>query len=317
MESQQLPSAGRRIEILSLPADHTVRRNLIPWGVRGFISDQFPLLYHIASHVGKPANSSNRWDERLAKTWDHERRVWPTKNEMIQGLTHPSQRIIDVGRGNGSILRHLLAAGYKDLHGLELSQYAVERLAREGITMHRGKLPTIDLADSEVDVVIASQILEHLVRRHKFMREIRRVLRPSGPRIHLCPRQLPRPNRRRNPRIQIHPTASTAALAALLRDPACRDSQGRQSRNPGAVRAGAQTMTCHHEHTAGSMRAKSVTRTRSARCGPHAGAAGLSIRRSVACSLPRPKRIGPAGRPSFTKLRGASRPTMFDFNQAH
>ena len=84
------------------------------------------------------------------------------------------------GRGTGSILRELKRRGYSTLYALEISRYAVERLKGEGIHAREGTLPRIDYPDGEFDVVIASQVLEHIVRRNVFAREIRRVLRPGG-----------------------------------------------------------------------------------------------------------------------------------------
>jgi len=46
--------------------------------------------------------------------------------------------------------------------------------------MHLGKLPSVPLPDNTFDVVIASQVLEHLVRRGRFLREVRRILKPGG-----------------------------------------------------------------------------------------------------------------------------------------
>ena len=46
--------------------------------------------------------------------------------------------------------------------------------------MHSGLLPQIPLPDSTFDVVIASQVLEHIVRRAKFLKEIRRVMKPEA-----------------------------------------------------------------------------------------------------------------------------------------
>jgi len=154
--------------------------NIVPWRVKNFISDQFPLLYHLAINLGTRGNSPAHWDTRLAETWHAEHRCWPTKNELIASLTTPHDRIVDIGCGNGSILRHLRGLGYSDLHGVEISRYAIERLGAEGIRMHFGRLPFIPLPDASFDVVIASQVLEHVIRRHRFLQEVRRVLKPSG-----------------------------------------------------------------------------------------------------------------------------------------
>ena len=123
-------------------------------------------------------NSVEHWNARLRDTWDG--RDWPTKVERIEALTRPDQAIVDVGCGNGSMLRRLQANGYSDLHGVELSDYAVTRLRAEGITMWQGSLPNLPLPDASFDVLIASQVLEHIIRRGRFMRDVKRVLRPGG-----------------------------------------------------------------------------------------------------------------------------------------
>ena len=153
---------------------------LIPWRVKNFLSEHFPVLYHLAANAGVRANSREHWDLRLAQTWDAAERQWPTKNELTASLTKPSDVILDIGCGNGGILRHLKSLGYTHLHGLEISRYAIQRLRGEGIEMHYGFLPSIELPDASFDVVIASQILEHVIRRRRFLNEVRRVLKPGG-----------------------------------------------------------------------------------------------------------------------------------------
>ena len=153
---------------------------MIPWRVKNYFSEHFPLLYHLIVNAGAKGNTPEYWDRRLADTWDHPARLWPTKNELLAKLLAPNARILDVGCGNGGILRYLKSRGFEDLHGLEISRYAVERLARDGIHMHYGALPEIPLPDQSYDVVIASQVLEHLIPRRRFASELRRVLRPRG-----------------------------------------------------------------------------------------------------------------------------------------
>ncbi len=153
---------------------------MVPWRFKNFLSRHFPLAYHLAVNAGLRGNSEAHWDAVLAETWDDAKRAWPNKVELIRTRTHPTDRILDVACGNGSILRALFSAGYRELYALELSGYAVRRLREEGIRASQGKLPLIDYADDTFDVVIASQVLEHVIRRGRFAREIARVLKPGG-----------------------------------------------------------------------------------------------------------------------------------------
>ncbi len=152
--------------------------NLLPWRVRKVISDRLPLVYHVVGNAGTSGNNAAHWNDWLGRTWDE--RDWPTKTARIRKLTQPTDAILDVGCGTGSILRSLYGDDYRDLHGMEISDYAIHRLRREGITMWEGRLPELTLPDGRFDVVIASQVLEHIIRRKRFASEIARVLKPLG-----------------------------------------------------------------------------------------------------------------------------------------
>jgi SAM-dependent methyltransferase len=152
----------------------------IPWRVKAFLSEHFPLLYHLAVNLGSEGNSPAHWDERLAETWDSPGRYWPTLNKMIASRTSPKDRILDIGCGNGGMLRYLKSLGYRNLNGVDISEYGIKRLRAEGIDMHFGRLPAVPLPNDDFDVVIASAVLEHVIRRRTFIKEIRRVLKPGG-----------------------------------------------------------------------------------------------------------------------------------------
>jgi 2-polyprenyl-3-methyl-5-hydroxy-6-metoxy-1,4-benzoquinol methylase len=153
---------------------------IVPWRVKAFLSRHFPLGYHLAVNLGPHGNSEEHWDRMLEKSWDDPARAWPTKVDLIESLTRFDMRILDVACGTGSILRALKRRGYSSLYALEISGYAVGRLNSEGIHARCGMLPRIAFQDGEFDVVIASQVLEHVIRRRLFAAEIRRVLRPDG-----------------------------------------------------------------------------------------------------------------------------------------
>jgi len=143
-----------------------------------FVSEHFPLAYHLAVNMGTKGNDAAVWDRRLADHWDD--MEWPTKVSLISGRVGLDDQVLDIACGTGSILRELQKQGYKNLHGLDSSNYALERLSAEGLQMHRGKLPDLPFQNETFDVVIASQILEHVIRRKKFAREMVRVLKPGG-----------------------------------------------------------------------------------------------------------------------------------------
>jgi len=153
---------------------------VVPWRVKKVLSVRFPLLYHLAVNLGTKGNSPEHWDAWLAKTWDGPGRNWPSLNDLVASLTQPADVILDVGCGTGSMLRSLKKRGYRNLHGMDTSAYAVTRLRAEGMNIHRGELPAIPLPALSYDVVIASFVLEHLLRRRLFLREVVRVLKPAG-----------------------------------------------------------------------------------------------------------------------------------------
>lgn len=154
--------------------------NIIPWRVRAAISNRFPLVYHLASNLFRKREGADYWDKNLAEWWEHDVRRWPTKSRIISERCDPASPLIDIACGNGSILRDLRTLGFQNLSGLEISHYAVKRLREEGFTMFHGVLPRIPVPDQSFDSVIASQVLEHIIRRNTFASEISRIMKPGG-----------------------------------------------------------------------------------------------------------------------------------------
>lgn len=154
--------------------------NIIPWRIREAVSERFPLFYHLAASLVRKRTGEDYWDKNLADGWGVDDRRWPTKIEIIAQRTDPDAAILDIACGNGSMLRGLRECGFKNLAGLEISGYAVTRLRAEGFTMFQGVLPRMPIPDNRFATVIASQVLEHIIRRDRFAAEVVRVLRPGG-----------------------------------------------------------------------------------------------------------------------------------------
>src|SRR5688500_7155595 len=89
-------------------------------------------------------------------------------------------RLLEVGFGAGGFLRAAQAAGW-DTWGIEVSKTAVTRARALGRgTILEGDFVTSPLEDGSFDVIVMSEILEHLVEPRAFLRRAARLLRPRG-----------------------------------------------------------------------------------------------------------------------------------------
>jgi SAM-dependent methyltransferase len=104
---------------------------------------------------------------------------------ILAGLAGPAV-IIDVGCGDGAALA--VAAQYDPgcnpahrFAGIDWSADALRQARARRLTVVRGSVhPRLPVADGAADVVIMSELIEHLVDPDGAVAEVRRVLRPGG-----------------------------------------------------------------------------------------------------------------------------------------
>jgi SAM-dependent methyltransferase len=113
---------------------------------------------------------------------DRARRQAQMLAEVLRGSAGPAL-IVDVGCGDGSALA--VAARHNPGHrfaGVDWSGDALRRAHALGLTVLRAAVtaPGLPVADGAADVVIMSELIEHLVDPDGAVAEVRRVLRPSG-----------------------------------------------------------------------------------------------------------------------------------------
>ncbi|WP_048150686.1 class I SAM-dependent methyltransferase [Palaeococcus ferrophilus] len=88
-------------------------------------------------------------------------------------------RILDVGVGTGSKIEWLVEKN--EVYGLEINEVAISRAKKRGINVIKANIEErFPFEDKSFDLVICSQVLEHLVRPYKTLQEINRVLKPKG-----------------------------------------------------------------------------------------------------------------------------------------
>ncbi len=101
--------------------------------------------------------------------------------DTLAGLleTHArGRRILDVGCFNGALLAYL-GPGW-DRHGIEPSAEAAQLAARRGVRIAAPTLEQVPATIAPFDVVLAIDLVEHLVEPMEFFRRLRPLLQPLG-----------------------------------------------------------------------------------------------------------------------------------------
>jgi SAM-dependent methyltransferase len=96
-----------------------------------------------------------------------------------QGITSPA--VLNIGVGNG-YFEELILRGGGSAYSVDPDERALARLAEKGVKCHVGSIEHLPFADKTLDVVVVSEVLEHLddVERSNGLAEIRRILKSGG-----------------------------------------------------------------------------------------------------------------------------------------
>lgn len=100
--------------------------------------------------------------------------------KLLQGIDR-NARILDVGCASGATMRFLEAKGFKNFYGIDISEDAINHCRSLGIknvfVMDGARLR---FQDELFDVIIASDVLEHIKDEGKALLEWSRTLKPGG-----------------------------------------------------------------------------------------------------------------------------------------
>ena len=105
----------------------------------------------------------------------------------------PGDKVLDLGCGEGRHVHGLYMLGGLDIYGIDLDEPSLKK-AEEGLvwlpkadtnaetntTFETGDATALRFEDDTFDAIICSEVLEHLPDYDAAIREMRRVLKPSG-----------------------------------------------------------------------------------------------------------------------------------------
>lgn len=122
-------------------------------------------------------------DQEIAKSAALEQRHWwyAERRALVRRTVAdwPAGRALDVGCGGGGNTAVLRSLGWR-VTGLEHSPTAARLAASRGLTVVRADARRLPVADAAVDLVLSTDVWEHIEDDEAVAREAFRVLRPGG-----------------------------------------------------------------------------------------------------------------------------------------
>ncbi len=125
--------------------------------------------------------------ERYARDSAHVERRFDFRPECVAAMRAQSGTYLDLGAGDGAILRSAYDAGlldrFREIVAVDVSQERVARMQRENFARARclvADAGDLRLDDASIDFVFSHQVIEHVPSDDGMASEIARVLKPGG-----------------------------------------------------------------------------------------------------------------------------------------
>lgn len=147
-------------------------------GARYVFSDEFTGKFTsreeaLAAHADYPH------DTDAEGQFDPSFRTYVRVQDTIEGVP-PGTRVLDVGCNTGGLGRRLIAEKGCEMFGVDISEALVEKARAKGYDAYAGPAEDLRHEDGTFDVVVVSEILEHVHDPHPVLAEAQRVLRRGG-----------------------------------------------------------------------------------------------------------------------------------------
>lgn len=127
-------------------------------------------------------NTPKHWD----RVWSKERytpnshRFYPEAFGKIISFISKGARVVDIGYGIGILLERLKREKNCDVFGVDISKEAIKTIKEKDIDGMVARVPPIPLPANSFDIVISTELLEHINTPKSLIKEMTRICKPSG-----------------------------------------------------------------------------------------------------------------------------------------
>ena len=132
--------------------------------------------YNFSTHIPSMYDVQSR--ERKAHTMIAVLSDFFKDTDHLKDLT-----LIDIGASTG-IIDNYLSGYFKQVVGVDIDSQGISHArkfyGKENLTFIEGDAMSLQFEDNSFDIVICSQVYEHVPDAQKMLREIYRVLKPAG-----------------------------------------------------------------------------------------------------------------------------------------
>ena len=129
----------------------------------------------------KQINTAEHWDKIWRKEGLKSKRNHPALFDFIIEKIPVNSSVLDIGCGAGIFLDRARKEKSCDVYGVDISPVAIGLLSRQGMEGHVYNSDTDELTlHRKFDVIVASELLEHVTYENRLLKAIKENLSPTG-----------------------------------------------------------------------------------------------------------------------------------------
>ena len=135
--------------------------------------------------VVRALNDPAQYDDLVDSWWDPRGSfamlhwIARARARLVPDAVREGSLLLDLACGGGLLAPHVVGKGHRHV-GLDLSPTALPVALAHGVVPVRGDVLRLPFADAVADIVVAGEVLEHVVEPLALVAEACRVLRPGG-----------------------------------------------------------------------------------------------------------------------------------------